>query len=344
MENKPNPTQAEKPAPLPKGQPSRPTKAGPGRPAMPNRNTQVFLIVAVLALIAALIAIFIALAVPSSSENELATPTARVVAQSVAVATNSSIFNGSTVRAGNDKTANVLQTQIGIIDFGTVVPFPPTPTGPVAQAIADTGGQNWPMLGGNPAHTRVSPVNLKLPLKQLWSVNIGSDLLSSPAIVSNTVYVGSDARGLVSLDATTGKVNWYFPGGAVIASPAVANGMVFFGNQDNQFFAINATSGKQVWQFSTLAANLNSPAIADGVVYFGSNDGHLYAVDANTGQRRWAFGLAGLNQVGVSDSPAIADGKVFFATTDDNFYALNKETARPSGKSIFRVVRFPVPP
>src|SRR5207247_10124660 len=67
---------------------------------------------------------------------------------------------------------------------------------------------------------------------------------SSPALalVSSTIYVGSNDRYLYALSMTTGTLRWrYLAGGQVSSSPAVADGRVFFGSKDRTVYALGAT-------------------------------------------------------------------------------------------------------
>jgi outer membrane protein assembly factor BamB len=146
--------------------------------------------------------------------------------------------------------------------------------------------------------------------------------LSSPAIDSNTVYIGSGDGDVYALDAASGALRWKFRTGDVVhASPAIANGLVYVGSWDSNFYAIDAKNGRERWRFKTgedheIANQVgiqSSAIIADGLVYFGCRDSNLYALDAATGAKKWAYSNKGS---WVISTPIALDGTLYFATSD----------------------------
>jgi outer membrane protein assembly factor BamB len=123
---------------------------------------------------------------------------------------------------------------------------------------------------------------------------------------------------------------WKFPtNGAVTSSPSVVDNIVYFGSQDKNIYAVNAWSGTLVWNFTTLIGIQSSPAIADGKVCTGGEDGYVYCLDAYKGKLLWKTFVNG-NQpitsgaaVMLRSSPAIVSGKVYIGSLDGNLYVLN---------------------
>ena len=162
----------------------------------------------------------------------------------------------------------------------------------------------------------------------VWSFSTGAEVASSPAVVGNVVYVGSEDNNVYALKARTGAKLWsYTTGGYVNSSPAVANGVVYVGSWDNNFYALNATTGAKLWSYTTGGAVQSSPAVANGVVYVGSDDNYLYALNATTGALLWSY-----NTGGTVSSPAVANGVVYVGAVaprvgyGNNLYALNAST------------------
>jgi eukaryotic-like serine/threonine-protein kinase len=157
--------------------------------------------------------------------------------------------------------------------------------------------------------------------------------LSSPAVVDDTVYVGSGDGNVYAIDAASGGLRWKFQTGNVVhASPAVANDTVYVGSWDSFFYALNARSGRELWRFKTgedpVISNQvgiqSSAVIADGVVYFGCRDSNLYALDAATGKKRWSFSNKGS---WVISTPIVKDDTLYFATSDTGlFHAVDAKT------------------
>lgn len=206
------------------------------------------------------------------------------------------------------------------------------------------------MFGGNTAHTGVSesagPKVLKGPK---WSFKTGGWVISSPAVSSDTVYVGSDDRHLYAIDRTSGTERWRFKTGAhVRSSPAISNGVIYFSSYDGNVYALDAATGAEKWKFATdgerrfEAPGLHgmkpatqtipdfwdfyqsSPVVHDGVVYVGSGDTHVYALDGGTGELRWKFKTGGV----VHSSPAVAAGTLYVGSWDTYLYALDAKTGQ----------------
>jgi hypothetical protein len=73
--------------------------------------------------------------------------------------------------------------------------------------------------------------------------------LSSPTVVSGTVYIGSGDQHVYALDARTGVLKWSFATGDVVhAAPAVANNTVYVGSWDRNLYALDGATGKEKWR------------------------------------------------------------------------------------------------
>jgi eukaryotic-like serine/threonine-protein kinase len=203
---------------------------------------------------------------------------------------------------------------------------------------------------GNDAHTGVfdAPGTARFH-KIKWQFHTGGQILSSPVVYRDTVYVGSNDHHLHALDLETGAERWKFKTGARVASSAaIANGAVFILSYDGNLYAVDATSGAQLWTFKTdgerrFAARhihgidpagetmpdpfdffLSSPVVSGGLVFFGSGDSNVYAIDAASGTLRWKFKTGDV----VHSSPAVAGGTVFVGSWDTYLYALDAATGK----------------
>jgi outer membrane protein assembly factor BamB len=202
--------------------------------------------------------------------------------------------------------------------------FPPAPTpisattpplAPVTTSIVS----NWTMFRADPTHSStaaVGPPNLTLA----WKFTTGGSVVSSPTVVDNVVYVGSQDKNVYAIGALSGKQIWKFAtGGSIEDSPAVANGMVYIESDDGYVYCLDAHTGSLVWH-TYVDSNLpltyanfeitSSPVVSDGMVYIGSLDGNLYALNAQTGDIVWKTPAGGP----IECSPAFADGAVFFTS------------------------------
>ena len=180
-----------------------------------------------------------------------------------------------------------------------------------------------------------------------WAFKAEGQVIASPAVHGDTVYIGSTAGTLYAIDRATGASKWqYAVKSRIASSPAVAGGLVYFGAFDGNFYAVNEADGKLKWKFQTAGEHrftaphvhglvpegetmpdpwdcyLSSPVAWNGAVYFGSGDGNIYALDADSGTLKWKFKTGSV----VHSSPAIAGGVLFVGSWDSYLYALDAAT------------------
>lgn len=208
-------------------------------------------------------------------------------------------------------------------------------------------GEDASMFRGNPQHTGVyDAAGVPEFTKIKWKFHTGGQVISSPAVVDDTVYVGSTDHNLYAIDLETGMQKWKFETKSrITSSPAAAGKKVYFGSYDGAFYALEATKGQLIWKFQTAGERrfagkhlhgaqpvaetmpdpfdfyLSSPALWNGAVYFGSGDGNIYALDMASGKLRWKFQTGDV----VHASPTISDGTLFVGSWDSYFYALDAE-------------------
>jgi outer membrane protein assembly factor BamB len=142
-----------------------------------------------------------------------------------------------------------------------------------------------------------------------WRFEVGDDVESSPAVVGNVVYVGSDDYHCYALAANSGAVVWRArTDGPVRSSPAVGDEAVYVGSADGALHAFDRADGSERWAFDAGAPVESSPTLADGTVYVGSRGGVLFAVDAAEGRERWRVDYGGGFE---RTTPAVVDGTVY---------------------------------
>jgi outer membrane protein assembly factor BamB len=203
-----------------------------------------------------------------------------------------------------------------------------------------TGTLRWRFKTGGERRFQAPGIHGIKPAAQMMADPFDM-FVSSPAIVGQTVYIGSGDHNVYALDARTGAVRWRFATGDVVhATPAIAGGTLYIGSWDRNFYALDAATGALRWKFQTgddqkihnQVGIQGSASVADGIVYFGCRDSHLYALDARDGALRWKHDELGS---WVIATPAIYNGTVYFTTSDEHkFFALDAI----SGKTLFQDV------
>jgi outer membrane protein assembly factor BamB len=109
------------------------------------------------------------------------------------------------------------------------------------------------MFRGNPQHTGVYPGPAVPQFTKIkWQFHTNGQVLSSPAISGDTLYVGSSDHQLYALDAASGTLKWKFKtDGRITSSPAVSGGIVYFGSYDSNFYAVDTATDQLKWKFKT---------------------------------------------------------------------------------------------
>jgi outer membrane protein assembly factor BamB len=189
--------------------------------------------------------------------------------------------------------------------------------------------------------------------------------LTRPAVVGETLYIGTLDGTVAALDTATGKVDWRFDADRpVFCSPAVADGVVYVAGYDLRFYALDAETGSVHWTAPLEDYVYTAPAVTDDTVYVGR--GGVVALDTATGRRRWSrTGEAAEGALAVTDdcvittsgiveglsqgngqrqwqfdppdpifgSPVVAEGTVYVAGSGGRIYGLDVGT----GAELWRV-------
>jgi outer membrane protein assembly factor BamB len=167
----------------------------------------------------------------------------------------------------------------------------------------------------------------------LWRNSLYGAMKSSPAIVNDTLIVGSNDGNVTCLNGSRGKRLWSFhTNDEVWSSPSILNDRVFIGSNDGTLYCLPLkdpngdgiiTYAEIHWGYHTNGPVHSSPAVAYGNVFFGSDDGNLYCLDASTGTLKWSFPTGGP----IYSSPAVtANGLVYIGSTDMILYCINATT------------------
>jgi len=130
---------------------------------------------------------------------------------------------------------------------------------------------------GKTGNCCVYGVDVKTGRKK-WFYNTKFYILSSAAIVGNTVYIGNFCGRLFALNLYTGKEKWKFETDACKRnySEFFSEKNIYRKNFNRDF---NGDEKKYIYENTTkLGSILSAPVAVDGVIYFGSCDGNLYAL------------------------------------------------------------------
>lgn len=179
-----------------------------------------------------------------------------------------------------------------------------------------------------------------------WQFETKGEVMPTPVIYQDTVYVVTGGHRLYAIDSKTGQLTWYLNLGTVVSmsSPNLNDGVLYFGSSlPYTFFAVDLVDQEILWttRFPKVIAGLDdvSPAIYhDQIVYTSALVGEnqhpthmLYALDIDTGAVIWKKNMGSGNMVqnNKSGAPMVYQGKVFLVSPiTKKFYAYDAETGK----------------
>ncbi len=162
-----------------------------------------------------------------------------------------------------------------------------------------------------------------------WSYAVDGDILSIALTGDILYFTHNGGRNIVSLNATTGILNWSVPHGAFTGgSMAIdADNTVYFqgdlGGGSGKIWAIRS-DGTEKWSFPLSgSASRGGVVLAnDGTLYASTKEGtdQLRAINSSDGSSKWNFTTGDdLSAAAAVDS----DGNVYIGSFDDKFYVLD---------------------
>ena len=113
-----------------------------------------------------------------------------------------------------------------------------------------------------------------------WDKQITKPVLSSAAVLKDTVFFASSDKKIYCFDCTCGSQIWEFKtGDRIWSSPVISesNRVLFVGSLDSHIYGIDINTGNQTWKFPTMNIIDSSPCIASNMLFVGGRDGLLYA-------------------------------------------------------------------
>lgn len=176
-----------------------------------------------------------------------------------------------------------------------------------------------------------------LDLAQLWSVNIGSEVVSIAHVQNEQVIIRGNDNRIVALSMDSGELLWTVEQTSPALTlrgankPLVADGIVYAGMDNGEVIAIAADSGNVIWEARVSVPSGRSEldrlvdidgklAIDDEFIYASSYHGRVVAINRINGRINWARDIASIAGVSADDI------HVYVTDRDDNIWALEKST------------------
>lgn len=199
-----------------------------------------------------------------------------------------------------------------------------------AQSLPRPGPADWPRFGYDLQNTRFNARESRLGrdnvgrLKMKWSFQADGVIQTTPTVIGDTLFFGTQSGQEFALETQTGEPKWRFAveknqakrymRQGVRSSSHYADGRVYFADNMTKIRCIEAATGKEIWQTQLsddpTAQTRSSPAVYNGRVVLGYSDSRgnaeIVCLDADTGAVSWRFRTAPEGAGGsIWGSPAI---------------------------------------
>ena len=192
------------------------------------------------------------------------------------------------------------------------------------------GPADWPRFGYDLHNTRfnarertLGPENVgRLKLK--WSFQADGVIQTTPTVIGDTLFFGTQSGTQYALETNTGEPKWRFRNEkqqelrymrqGIRSSSHYSDGRVYFGDNQTMVRSFEAGTGRKVWETrlndGPTVQTRSSPAIYNGRLVIGYSDtqgnAEIVCLDAETGAVSWRFKTAPEGAGGsVWGSPAI---------------------------------------
>lgn len=175
--------------------------------------------------------------------------------------------------------------------------------------------------------------------KELWRTELGSEIVTAPAVSGDRIFVATLEGRVAALSADAGKVLWDKPRSSEPfkmtvrgnATPVVdeGGGRLFVGFADGTLAAFSTNDGRVLWEKSFAQArrgfnDIDGAPLIDGdrlyvSVFDAGEEGGVFAVSKASGQTLWQ------QKIGSGDRITSDGSTLYVAGTDGQVYALQKK-------------------
>lgn len=186
-------------------------------------------------------------------------------------------------------------------------------------------------------------------VKGLWERSVSSGaaragLRLSPAFDGERLFVADVSKGVVAIEAASGRVLWTNGDvGGVSSSPGIGGELVVAGTLKGDVIAMGASGGATAWKVRVTSEVIARPAVGETTVVVRSNDGRVFGLDRADGRRKWVFdrsvpllslrGNAAPLIVGSTVMVPFDNGRLFALDLDQGTVLWEQAIAQPEGRT-----------
>jgi len=193
--------------------------------------------------------------------------------------------------------------------------------------LAPTAAAEWPMDGGNSAHTGEQLTPPIGPSVQ-WEVQVNGELMCPPSTAYSKLYIGTSDGYLKVLDERDGGLLWEVKLGSGICATPLIDSQTAFVPVGHTLHAVALTNKSDKWTYEAVGELRGSPVLADDLVFIGSEDKRVYAIDKYDGHLEWSLKLDDV----VATSPSVSGLTLVVGTEAGTLYGIH----RTEGEELWR--------
>jgi outer membrane protein assembly factor BamB len=124
-----------------------------------------------------------------------------------------------------------------------------------------------------------------------WQVAVGGkgNISFAPAYQANTVYAAAPDGAILSVDASTGQINWRIKADKPLTAGVGAGPTaIVVGTNKGDVLAYDLT-GKPTWEAKVSTEVAGPPAVGEGKVIVWALDGRIYGLSEADGSQKWIY-------------------------------------------------------
>lgn len=124
-----------------------------------------------------------------------------------------------------------------------------------------------------------------------WHARVG-DIGATPVLHGDALYAATVEGGVVSLDASSGRIRWRTRvAGGIRTEPVVAGANLIVATTTDSLFVLETFTGRIAGRYGTDGAVLAAPALAGAHLLIGTMNGRLAALDTASWATVWRRNL-----------------------------------------------------
>lgn len=193
---------------------------------------------------------------------------------------------------------------------------------------------DWPTFASNNSRSGYTDSFIQTPIAKVWEAEIPGEILSSPVIYKNKVFITTRFGYIVALDLKTGSWLWdYSTSGFNDSTPYVSTNTLIISSMDSKIYAFDidvdtdtTSNAKIKWIFDLKAPSISSPLVYKNRVYVGAGapENSIFIIDFLTGKliSKKSFEKPINSVIGVCQDKIIFggnDGKIYSMSQDGGF-------------------------